>query len=117
MVLDDRRRRKGRKEAYLPVRPTIATFSPGLIDKEKFEMTGSPGLLCQTLAGHMQFHSVDSLVASFYAVELDLPCAWPICRRNVVFVLIVLGDCICGEVLDPGHATNVCLKLRPEGDQ
>jgi hypothetical protein len=29
---------------YLPVRPTMATFSPGLMDSEKSWMTGSPGL-------------------------------------------------------------------------
>jgi len=28
----------------LPVRPTMATFSPGLMEREKLEMTGSPGL-------------------------------------------------------------------------
>jgi hypothetical protein len=29
---------------YLPVRPTMATFSPGLMESEKSWMTGSPGL-------------------------------------------------------------------------
>jgi hypothetical protein len=32
---------------YLPVRPTMATFSPGLMDSEKSWMTGSPGLESQ----------------------------------------------------------------------
>jgi hypothetical protein len=37
----------GESETDLPVRPTIATFSPGLMESEKSWMTGSPGLKSQ----------------------------------------------------------------------
>jgi hypothetical protein len=50
-------------------------------------------------------------------VELNLAMARPSGWRNVVLGILIFRRWVSGEVLDPRHATDVCLQLSPEGDE
>ena len=50
-------------------------------------------------------------------VELDFAMAGPGGWRDVILGVLVFGCGVGSEVFDPCNTTNVCLELRPKGDE
>jgi hypothetical protein len=110
-----RKRERTSEDLPLPVRPTTATFSPGLMEREKLEMTGSPGLIRQYEDWVVKTAGSNLPVTRFDAIELNLTSARPVRRWDVIFALVVFSNSVSREILDPRNAPDVSLELRPEG--
>lgn len=52
-------------------------------------------------------------MTSLNVLELNLAFARPVRRWYMILAFPILGEGISSKVLDPGHATNVRLELRP----